>query len=100
MLDLYGLPKGYRDDIKKAVFLLKKAGCTEIYLFGSLAEGHTVHSKTDIDLAVRGLPDKVYFKTLADLLFSLQHNVDLVSLDTDVSFAQHLIEGNRLEKIA
>jgi predicted nucleotidyltransferase len=100
MLNIAALPKEYRDDIKKAISLLKKAGCTEIYLFGSLAEGQTIRATTDIDLAVKGLPNALYFKTLAELLFSLQHSVDLISLDTDITFAQHLIEGNRLEKIA
>ena len=100
MLDINNLPLEFKEDILKAISLLKKAGCTEIYLFGSLTQGSAIRETADIDFAVKGLPNEIYFKTLADLLFSLKHKIDLVSLDADISFARHLIEGNRLEKIA
>ncbi|HZH88532.1 MAG TPA: hypothetical protein VFD78_05070 [Chitinophagaceae bacterium] len=33
------IPQQYREDIDKALRILKDEGCTEVYLFGSLAEG-------------------------------------------------------------
>lgn len=32
-------PAEYREDIERAIAILKAGGCREIYLFGSLAEG-------------------------------------------------------------
>ena len=43
----------YSQDIKLAIKILKTEGCTEIYLFGSLAEGD-FREDSDIDLAVKG----------------------------------------------
>ena len=67
-MDINALPEEFKEDIKKAVSILKEAGCSEIYIFGSLAEGKDVLLTSDIDLAVKGLPNAKYFKALADLL--------------------------------
>jgi predicted nucleotidyltransferase len=49
--------------IHKAAEALKSFGATDVYLFGSMAKGvDTEHS--DIDLAVSGLPPKVFFKAM------------------------------------
>lgn len=37
-----------------------EAGCSEIFLFGSLASGE-VGDKSDIDLAIRGCPQGKFF---------------------------------------
>jgi len=49
------LPEPYQRNIHRAVEILKEAGCTDIFLFGSLATGE-IRDKSDIDLAVRGCP--------------------------------------------
>jgi predicted nucleotidyltransferase len=49
-------------------------------LFGSLATGS--HSETsDVDLAVEGLPNALYFAALADLMAHFGVPVDLVRLE-------------------
>jgi predicted nucleotidyltransferase len=85
----HGLPRGYRDDITKAVGILKAEGCKEVYLFGSLAEGR-VDECSDIDLAIRGCPPGKFFELLGKLLLELSHSVDLVNLDKKSDFAQFI----------
>lgn len=62
--------------------LIKKYRISEVYLFGSLARGDFDHD-SDIDLAVAGLPEKLYLEAygLAGEL-SAPLKVDLVLLET------------------
>lgn len=55
MIGAVELPEIYEQDIRRAVEILKGAGCTHVYLFGSLRTGK-VRDESDIDLAVRGCP--------------------------------------------
>jgi predicted nucleotidyltransferase len=91
------VPSIFEKDIQQAIEILKVGGCTDIFLFGSLVEGE-VRSDSDIDLAVRGCPQGKFFHLLGQLLMTLDHSVDLVSLDQDDAFAQHLAtEGELLQ---
>lgn len=83
------VPHDYREDIEKAVRILKNEGCKEIYLFGSLAEGR-INEGSDIDLAVKGCPNGEYFKILGKLLLELNHSVDLINLDRKSDFARFI----------
>jgi predicted nucleotidyltransferase len=82
-------PEIYQKDIQRAVEILKQAGCTAVFLFGSLTTGK-VHEGTDIDLAIRGCPKGKFFQLLGKLMLELNHPVDLVSLDRDDGFARYL----------
>ena len=93
-----GLPPVYRKDLRRAVEILKAAECTHIYLFGSLASGH-IRDKTDIDLAIRGCPKGKFFELIGQLLFELDHPVDLVSLDNQDAFASYLERQGELIRI-
>lgn len=93
------LPADYRRNIEQAVKLLKESGCTEVYLFGSLAAG-APSAQSDIDLAVRGCSPQQFFALLGRLLMDLEHPVDLVDLDSDDPLAHFLIEKDRLRRIA
>jgi predicted nucleotidyltransferase len=79
------LPVEYRHDIEKAIGILKSEGDVEIYLFGSLVAGN-VHQRSDIDIAVRGLPPACCFEIFGRLPVPLDHPVDLVDLDPGSSF--------------
>ena len=83
------LPVEYRSDIDRAVRILRQGGCTEVHLFGSIAEGR-VMARSDIDLAVRGCPPEKFFTLLGELMVELEHAVDLVDLDADKGLAQFL----------
>jgi predicted nucleotidyltransferase len=83
------VPEVLQEDIDRAVKILKEGGCTEIYLFGSGATGE-VRNGSDIDLAVRGCPQRHFFHLLGRLLWELDHPADLVDLDAPEAFAQYL----------
>ncbi len=83
------LPEIYQRDIQRAVEILKQAGCTDVFLFGSLTTGK-VREGTDIDLAIRGCPKGKFFQLLGKLMFELDHPVDLVNLDRKDAFANFL----------
>jgi predicted nucleotidyltransferase len=86
-------------DIDMAISLLKTAGCTEIYLFGSLAKGNAT-ADSDIDIAVRGLEPEVFFTIYGQLMFNLHHRVDLVDLSLQKSFGEDLISSGELMRVA
>jgi predicted nucleotidyltransferase len=88
----------FKQDIDRAVRILKEEGCTEIYLFGSVATGET-HAESDIDLAVRGCPPDRFFQTLGRLMMELDRSVDLVDLDSADPFAEFLQQKRRLLRI-
>ena len=92
------LPKVYQKDVHRAVEMLKEAGCTHVFLFGSLTVGK-VRDGSDIDLAIRGCPKGRFFHLLGKLLLELDHPVDLVSLDRQDAFARYLEEEGELLQI-
>ena len=92
------LPPTHEKDVWQAVKILKEVGCTHIFLFGSIPTGNTNES-SDIDLAVRGCPKGKYFRVLGKLMREIDHPVDLVNLDTQISFAKHLETEGRLIEI-
>lgn len=92
------LPDVYEKDISRAVAILKAAGCTHIFLFGSLAAGK-IRAKSDIDLAIRGCPKGKFFHLLGRLLRELDHPVDLVNLDKQDAFVRYLEKKGGLLQI-
>ncbi|MCK4260526.1 MAG: nucleotidyltransferase domain-containing protein [Halanaerobiales bacterium] len=100
MRDIFSrIPERYTQDIKLAIEILKDEGCTEIYLFGSLAEGD-FREDSDIDLAVKGCPRDRFFHVLGKLLLELNHKVDLINLDGRDPFAEYLIAEGGLIYVA
>ena len=78
--------------------ILRDAGCSHVFLFGSLTTAHT-QERSDIDLAVRGCPKGKFFHLLGRLLLELDHPVDLVDLDRQDIFARYLEEEGRMLQI-
>jgi predicted nucleotidyltransferase len=91
-------PEAYQRDIRRAVSILKEAGCTCVFLFGPLTTAR-VGGKSDIDLAVRGCPKGKFFHLLGRLLMELEHPVDLVDLDRQHAFARYLEEQGELLQV-
>ncbi|MEO7908836.1 MAG: nucleotidyltransferase domain-containing protein [Roseiflexaceae bacterium] len=98
MLATSSIPDTFKADIDRAVQILKEEGCTEIYVFGSVATGEG-HSDSDIDLAVRGCPPGRFFHTLGRLIWELDRSIDLVDLDSEDPFALFLEQKQRLSRI-
>lgn len=93
------LPGEYRRDVEKSIHILTAEGCKEIYLFGSLASGNT-SPKSDIDLAVKDLSDRIFFEVLGKLLITLDHPVDLLSLEDESRFVTLLKRRGEFVRVA
>ncbi len=93
------IPEEYKNDIEKAIQILKKHGCEKIYLFGSLAH-ETGNINSDIDLAVENCPEGKFFAIYAELIMSLEHPVDLIQLKNGDAFSEFLIRENELILVA
>lgn len=65
--------------------LVERYGAQRVWLFGSLRHAQLVHSESDIDLAVEGLPPAQYFPALTTLW-----NV-LAGTTTDFTFTLDLV---------
>ena len=92
------VPKEYEADVKLAYDYLTEAGCTEIFLFGSLAE-ETSNSSSDIDLAVRGLMKNKFFHVYGELLRILEHPFDLIGLDYENDFSKEILRSGTLKRV-
>ncbi len=88
-----GIEKG----LTTAIEYLKSIGCSEIILFGSLADG-VADEASDIDLAVSGISPRTYFKTVAIISSVAGQKVDLIMMDyMPEAFAEKIRkEGKRL----
>lgn len=92
------IPDAFRADVQRATEILQAAGCSEIFLFGSLAEKRATAS-SDLDLAVRGCPPGSFFRVYGKLMMELDHSVDLVDLDSRDPFVRFLEEHEELVQV-
>lgn len=99
MLNDLNVPEEVMDDIREALDILKRVGCREVYIFGSIADGE-YRVGSDIDIAVTGLEKSKYFCVYGELLEKLHTNIDLVVLDYDNSFSSILKKEGRLKRVA
>jgi len=77
------------DKDKKIILdLAQKYKIKRVILFGSGSK--TSGKNRDIDLAVDGLPDKLFFKFYSELIFNLSQPVDLVDISKKTKFSEIL----------
>ncbi len=67
-----------KDDENKIKEIAKKYRLTKLYLFGSGSVSQ--REAHDIDLAVEGLDDSLFFKFYGELIFALSKPVDVIDL--------------------
>lgn len=80
-------------------YLIQKYHVKRVYLFGSLVHDRLFHDRSDIDLAVEGLPSSVYFSAVTALweIDPPDASVDLIPLeDIDESFKDRIIIEGKL----
>ena len=92
------IPEKYKEDINKAVEILKNEGCKNVYLFGSLVTGK-MHDKSDIDIGIKGLPPEAYLKAYSELSDTLDNEFDLVDFDFNYDFFSLLERLNEVVEI-
>lgn len=96
---LENLPHSYQEDIKKAIKILKENGAKEVFIFGSIANGR-FNKNSDIDIAVKGLNEKKFYKVASILMFELENEFDLIDLDDKENrFSQMLLKVGGLLKV-
>ncbi len=67
------------DEDKYRLFeIAKKYEVSKIYLFGSNLDPE--RDSNDIDLAVEGISDSLYFKFYSELIFAMSKPVDLIDI--------------------
>jgi predicted nucleotidyltransferase len=93
------LDQALLDRIRQAAQMLKQRGARAVYLFGSAARG-ALHGDSDVDLAVTGLPDDVFFRAMADASRIVGLPVDLVALDRNEAVARSLYRSGELKRVA
>lgn len=96
--DIEKLPKIYKADVQKAITILTGKGCKEIYLFGSLVHGN-YSERSDIDIAVTGIPKGDFFEIFGELVMSLDHPVDLINLEKRTRFVDLLKSKGELVRV-
>ncbi len=72
------------EDKNKLLEIAKKYDVSRLYLFGSNLDRHS--ESKDIDLAVEGIPDKLFFEFYGELIFALSKPVDLIDLKKKSAF--------------
>ena len=93
------IPLLYKNDIEKAIIILKQHGASEVFIFGSVANGN-YNDESDIDIAVKGLESSNFYKVASILMFELENEIDLIDLDDKENrFSQMLLEKGGLLKV-
>ncbi len=85
--------------LRDAAEELRRAGASEVYVFGSVAE-NDFYSDSDVDLAVSGLPPRVFFEAMGRASDVLERPIDLVDLDENNRFVSYLKEKGKLHRVA
>jgi predicted nucleotidyltransferase len=87
------------NSILAAADVLQRMGATQVYVFGSLTKDR-LRPDSDVDMAVRGLPPRIYFAAVSKASDILRRNVDLVDLDDPTPLVLHLIHSGELVRVA
>ena len=76
------LQRAWHTAYQIAVMLYEDFSATQVAVFGSLAEQESFSKRSDIDIAVSGLPKDAYFDALWKARgFSVEFKIDLVDFD-------------------
>jgi predicted nucleotidyltransferase len=84
--------------LTSAAALLRSMGASQVFVFGSFARGEW-NPDSDIDLAVSGLPAKVYFSAVSKLSDLLGRPVDLLDLDDNTPIVRYLLASGELVRV-
>ena len=84
-----------REAVGKAAKLFVALGASQVFVFGSAVTGQ-LRPDSDIDMAVSGLPPRVYFSAVSQASDLIGRPVDLVDLDDDSATVRYLHESGKL----
>ena len=87
-----------RETLESAAKLLMGMGASQVFVFGSASVGK-LRPDSDIDLAVHGLPARVYFSAISKTSDLFGRPVDLVDLDDDTPLVRYLRSNGDLVRV-
>jgi predicted nucleotidyltransferase len=93
-----GMTTRERDAIAKAATLFIGLGASQVFVFGSAVKGQ-LRPDSDIDMAVSGLPPRVYFSAISQASDLIGRPVDLVDLDDDSGLVRYLLGSGELVRV-
>lgn len=83
-------------DIRNTYSILAKYGANKIILYGSLARGN-YRIDSDIDICVEGLPDKNYFRAIAECLMNIDRPVSVLDFkNVQGYFRERVLEEGKI----
>jgi predicted nucleotidyltransferase len=88
-----------REAVVKAARLLRDMGASQVFMFGSAVKGQ-LRPDSDIDMAVSGLPPRVYFSAISQASDLVGRPVDLMDLDDDTPLVRYLRASGDLVRVA
>jgi predicted nucleotidyltransferase len=87
-----------KEAVLSVATLLRSMGASRVFVFGSFVKGE-LRPDSDIDIAVSGLPSKVYFSAASKASDILGRPVDLLDLDDDTPLVRHLLSSGELVRV-
>ena len=84
--------------VLKAAKLFIGLGASQVFVFGSAVKGE-LRPNSDIDMAVSGLPPRVYFSAISQASDLIGRPVDLVDLDDDTRLVRYLRSSGELVRV-
>jgi len=93
-----GMTTHERDAVAKAATLFIELGASQVFVFGSAVKGQ-LRPNSDIDMAVSGLPPRVYFSAISQASDLIGRPVDLVDLDDDSGLVRYLRDSGELVRV-
>jgi len=85
-------------EVRRAAELLRSMGASEVFVFGSAAHG-SLRPDSDVDLAVSGLPARLYLTAASKASDVFGRPVDLVDLDDLTPRVQYLLASGELVRV-
>ena len=87
-----------QEAISKAAALFIGLGASQVFVFGSAVNGR-LRATSDIDMAVSGLPPRLYFSAISQASDLIGRPVDLVDLDDDSRLVRYLRDSGELVRV-
>jgi predicted nucleotidyltransferase len=81
-----------------AAKLLRSMGAAQVFVFGSFVRGE-LRLDSDVDMAVSGLPAKVYFSAVSRVSDLVGRPVELSDLDDGTPLVRHLLGSGELVRV-
>jgi predicted nucleotidyltransferase len=93
-----GMTTSEQEAIARAAKLFIGFGASQVFVFGSAVKG-LLRPDSDIDMAVSGLPPRVYFAAISQASDLIGRPVDLVDLDDESGLVRYLRASGELIRV-